>query len=59
MQRSNLRSAALFCLVFCLAVTAPVVSAQNTPGFTPEWVQRSNEIAYRPLALRDSFRTLR
>jgi hypothetical protein len=55
MQRSNLRSAALFCQVFCLAVTAPVVSAQNTPGFTPEWVQRSNEIAYKVMDMSAQF----
>ena len=55
MQRSNLRNAALFCLVFCLAVTAPVVSAQNTPGFTPEWVQRSNEIAYKVMDMSAQF----
>jgi len=55
MRRSNLRKAALFCLVFCLAVTAPVVSAQNTPGFTPEWVQRSNEIAYKVLEASAQF----
>jgi hypothetical protein len=55
MRRSNLRKAALFCLVFCLAVTAPVVSAQNTPGFTPEWVQRSNEIAYKVMDMSAQF----
>jgi hypothetical protein len=55
MRRSNLRKAALFCLVLCLAVTAPVVSAQNTPGFTPEWVQRSNEIAYKVMDMSAQF----
>ncbi len=45
----------LFCQVFCLAVTAPVVSAHNTPGFTPEWVQRSNEIAYKVMDMSAQF----
>jgi len=51
MRRSNFRKAVLF----FLAVTAPVVSAQTTPGFTPEWVQRSNEIAYKVMDMSAQF----
>jgi hypothetical protein len=49
MRLSSFNKAILICLSFCLAVTAPMVHAQGASNFTPEWVQRSNEIAYKIL----------
>ncbi len=46
MQHTRINPAALLCLTFCLALTAPLVYAQGASNFNPEWVQRSNKIAY-------------
>jgi hypothetical protein len=51
-ERSPL--AALSCLAICLSATAPTF-AQNAANFTPEWVQRSNEIAYKVLDMSAKF----
>lgn len=49
MQLTRFNRAALICLSFFLAITASNVYAQGASNFTPEWVQRSNEIAYHVL----------
>ena len=49
MRRTRFNKTALICLSFCMAMTASNVYAQGASNFTPEWVQRSNEIAYEVL----------
>lgn len=49
MQLTRFNRAALICLSFFLAIAASNVYAQGASNFTPEWVQRSNEIAYHVL----------
>ena len=49
MRFTRFNSATLICLLFCTVIYASTVSAQGASNFTPEWVQRSNEIAYKVL----------
>jgi hypothetical protein len=49
MRLTRFNKAGLICLSFYVAVTASNVYAQGASNFTPEWVQRSNEIAYKVL----------
>jgi hypothetical protein len=49
MRLTRFDTAALICLSFFMAATAANVYAQGASNFTPEWVQRSNEIAYKVL----------
>jgi hypothetical protein len=49
MQLNPFKTTALPCLSLCLALAAPAAFAQGASNFTPEWVQRSNEIAYKVL----------
>ena len=39
----------MFGLALCLVITTSSLHAQGASNFTPEWVQRSNEIAYTVL----------
>jgi hypothetical protein len=55
MHISRLPRAAFICFSFCLAAMASNVSAQGASNFTPEWVQRSNEIAYHVLEMSAQF----
>ena len=45
----NLKNSALCCLAVTLLLGASQSFAQGASNFTPEWVQRSNEIAYKLL----------
>ena len=47
--------AALLCLSFCTAIVASTVQAQGASNFTPDWVKRSNEIAYKVLESNAQF----
>lgn len=49
MRVTNFNRATLGCLLLCTAMYASTVSAREAANFTPEWVQRSNEIAYNVL----------
>ncbi len=55
MHPNRFARTALRCLSLCLAMTASAAVAQTTPGFTPEWVQRSNEIAYKVMDMSAKF----
>ena len=54
MRRKRPALAALGCFSVCLLATAATF-AQNTANFTPEWVERSNEIAYKVLDMSAKF----
>ena len=47
--------AALICLSFCTAIVASAAQAQGASNFTPDWVKRSNEIAYKVLESNAKF----
>ena len=47
--------AALICLSFCTVIVASAAQAQGASNFTPEWVIRSNEIAYKVLESNAKF----
>ena len=47
--------AALICLSFCTAIVASTAQAQGASNFTPDWVKRSNEIAYKVLESNAKF----
>ncbi len=49
MHITRIRKLALLTLVFCTGMMASQAFAQGASNFTPEWVQRSNEIAYTVL----------
>ena len=49
MRITSFNRATLNCLLLCTVMHASTVSAQGATNFTPEWVQRSNEIAYKVL----------
>ena len=49
MHTNRRSSAILACLSLLLATMALPVFAQGASNFTPEWVQRSNQIAYKVL----------
>ena len=49
MRLTSFNRATLICLLLCTVIYASTVSAQGASNFTPEWVQRSNEIAYKVL----------
>ena len=49
MRITSFNRAMLNCLLLCTVMHASTVSAQGATNFTPEWVQRSNEIAYKVL----------
>ncbi|NNJ66291.1 MAG: DUF885 family protein, partial [Xanthomonadales bacterium] len=54
MLRKRYILAALSCLAVCVLAPAPAF-AQTSANFTPEWVQRSNEIAYKVLDMSAKF----
>ncbi len=49
MRHSRLDKAFLICLSICITLMTSVVQAQGASNFTPEWVEHSNEIAYKLL----------
>lgn len=49
------KTAALACLGFCTLLIASQTFAQGASNFTPEWIQRSNEIAYKLLESQAKF----
>ncbi len=56
MQTSTkIKSAALSCLASTLLLSSSLSFAQGASNFTPEWVKRSNEIAYRVLEANAQF----
>ena len=55
MQANRRGSAVLISLSLFLATMASPVFAQGASNFTPEWVQRSNEIAYKVLETSAKF----
>jgi hypothetical protein len=55
MIRNRFARTALYGCCLCLAATAPAVFAQSAPNFTPDWVQRSNEIAYKVMDMSAKF----
>jgi hypothetical protein len=56
MQTTNtIKNAALGCLAFTVLVFSSHSLAQGASNFTPEWVKRSNEIAYKILEANAKF----
>ena len=56
MQASTkIKNAALTCLASTLILTSSLSFAQGASNFTPEWVERSNEIAYKVLEANAQF----
>jgi hypothetical protein len=55
MKPAHSMRAALICLSFCAAIMASTVHAQGASNFTPDWVKRSNEIAYKVLESNAQF----
>jgi len=55
MKPAQSMKAALICLLFCTVVLASTVHAQGASNFTPDWVKRSNEIAYQVLESNAKF----
>lgn len=56
MQTTKLfKNAALCCSAFSLLLVSSFSFAQSASNFTPEWVKRSNEIAYKILESRAKF----
>jgi hypothetical protein len=51
----SFKTAALGSLVFSALLAAGQVFAQGASNFTPEWVQRSNEIAYKLMESQAKF----
>ncbi len=49
MKPAQSMKAALLLLSFCAVIVAFTAQAQGASNFTPDWVKRSNEIAYRVL----------
>lgn len=49
------KNAALSCGVYSLLLVSSLSFAQGASNFTPEWVKRSNEIAYKILESRAQF----
>ena len=47
--KPSFKIAALGCLVFSALLVSSQGFAQGATNFTPEWVQRSNDIAYKVL----------
>lgn len=55
MKPAHSIKAALICLSFCTAFVASTAQAQGASNFTPDWVKRSNEIAYKVLESNAQF----
>jgi len=55
MKSAPSHKAALICLSFCTAILTSTAHAQGASNFTPDWVKRSNEIAYRVLESNAKF----
>lgn len=55
MQPIRIRTASLLCLLAGLASAAPAALAQGASNFTPEWIERSNEIAYHVMEMSAGF----
>jgi len=49
MQHTKITRFQQLCLALCLVMATSQLFAQGASNFTPEWVQRSNEIAYTVL----------
>lgn len=52
---TKIKVAALTCLASTLLLSSSYTFAQGASNFTPEWVQRSNEIAYKVLQANAQF----
>ena len=55
MKPAHTIKAALICLSLCTAIVASTAQAQGASNFTPDWVKRSNEIAYKVLESNAKF----
>jgi len=55
MPVTPIAKAALICLSLLITLPAQHALAQGAPNFTPEWVTRSNEIAYKVLEASAKF----